>query len=154
MIVRAAVAADASSVLDLEADLFGDEAWSLPSVVEELTGPHRHAVVAVDDGTVLGYATAMRVGEVADLRRIGVGVDHQRQGVAAALLAALLDRAAADGADRMLLEVSDRNAAARTFYAAHGFTAIDARRRYYRDGSDAVVMSRPLTSRADPKGRA
>ena len=35
------------------------------------------------------------------------------------------------------------NAAASAFYAAEGFAPIDRRRRYYRDGSDAVVMERP-----------
>ena len=42
----------------------------------------------------------------------------------------------------MLLEVSAGNAGARAFYAAEGFVEIDRRRRYYRDGSDAVVMAR------------
>ena len=44
----------------------------------------------------------------------------------------------------MLLEVSAANAGAIAFYEAHGFARIDVRRRYYRDGSDAVVMLREL----------
>ena len=44
----------------------------------------------------------------------------------------------------MLLEVSAANAAAVAFYDAQGFTRIDVRRRYYRDGSDALVLARPL----------
>ncbi len=43
---------------------------------------------------------------------------------------------------RMLLEVSADNTAALAFYAAEGFVEIARRRRYYRDGSDAVVLER------------
>jgi ribosomal-protein-alanine N-acetyltransferase len=46
----------------------------------------------------------------------------------------------------MLLEVSERNEAAVAFYTAHGFSRIDVRPRYYRDGSDALVLHRTLTS--------
>ena len=42
----------------------------------------------------------------------------------------------------MLLEVSARNTGALAFYGAEGFTEIARRRRYYRDGADAVVMER------------
>ena len=56
----------------------------------------------------------------------------------------MLAAARADGAERMLLEVSAANAAAVAFYDAQGFARIDVRRRYYRDGSDALVLARPL----------
>jgi ribosomal-protein-alanine N-acetyltransferase len=44
----------------------------------------------------------------------------------------------------VLLEVREDNAAARAFYAAHAFTEIDRRRRYYRDGATAIVLLRDL----------
>ena len=53
-------------------------------------------------------------------------------------------RPAAEGADRLLLEVRENNAGAIGFYAAHGFVEIDRRPRYYRDGATAVVMRRAL----------
>ena len=66
------------------------------------------------------------------------------RGLARSLLTAALADAADSGADRMLLEVSADNPGALAFYAAAGFTEIDRRRGYYRDGADAVVMQRPL----------
>jgi ribosomal protein S18 acetylase RimI-like enzyme len=53
----------------------------------------------------------------------------------------------------MLLEVSERNESAVAFYVAHGFTRIDERPRYYRDGSDALVLHRTLVPAADASGR-
>ena len=56
----------------------------------------------------------------------------------------MVDRAAAGHADRLLLEVRETNADALAFYAAGGFVEVDRRPRYYRDGSTAIVLRRPL----------
>jgi ribosomal protein S18 acetylase RimI-like enzyme len=44
----------------------------------------------------------------------------------------------------MLLEVSAGNEPAIALYEQAGFAEIDRRRRYYRDGSDALVLAREL----------
>ena len=44
--------------------------------------------------------------------------------------------------------MAEGNAAALAFYAAEGFTEVARRRRYYRDGADAVVMQRDLPASA------
>ena len=152
MRIRLAVLEDAPALAGLEATLFGVDAWSEVAVLGELKGPGRHAVVAAEDDDLVGYAVTMRSDDVVDLQRIGVRSDRQRQGVARALLDEVLGGAAAEGADRMLLEVSAVNTAALAFYAAADFVEIDRRRRYYRDGSDAVVMRRSL-GRAGCGGR-
>jgi ribosomal-protein-alanine N-acetyltransferase len=139
--VRAGTADDVEMVTALERRLFGDDAWTEAQVREEMTGEHRRAWV-VDD---IGYAVTMDLGahaDVVDLHRIGVDPDHRRRGLGHALLDAAVD--GAGPGRRMLLEVSADNAAALAFYAAEGFTEITRRPRYYRDGSDAVVMERML----------
>jgi ribosomal-protein-alanine N-acetyltransferase len=139
MTVRAATADDVDLVTALERRLFGDDAWTEDQVREELTGPHRRAWVADE----VGYAVTMHLGadaDVVDLHRIGVDPEHRRRGLGHVLLAAALG--AAGPGRRMLLEVSADNAGAIAFYAAEGFAEITRRPRYYRDGSDAVVMER------------
>jgi [ribosomal protein S18]-alanine N-acetyltransferase len=138
--LRPAATADVDAVLALEVRLFGADAWSAGSVHEELTGPRRFAVVACDPDLV-GYAVTMTSADVVDLQRIAVHPDHRRTGVAHRLLARVVEAARAD---RMLLEVSAANAAALAFYATEGFTEIARRRRYYRDGTDALVLQRLL----------
>jgi ribosomal protein S18 acetylase RimI-like enzyme len=96
------------------------------------------------DFALEGYAVVMQIGDIADLQRIGVRPERQRHGVARALLEHAIAEAKAGGADRMLLEVSAANRNALGFYAAAGFTEIDRRPRYYKDGSDAIVMRRSL----------
>jgi [ribosomal protein S18]-alanine N-acetyltransferase len=139
--LRSATLEDASDVHALERQLFGVDAWSARSVAEELTGQRRVALVACDPG-VVGYLVTAAAGDVVDLQRVAVHPEHRRRGVARALLDAAVRKA---DAERMLLEVSELNQAALSFYAAEGFTEIDRRPRYYRDGSDAVVLELVLS---------
>jgi ribosomal-protein-alanine N-acetyltransferase len=138
MTIRPATPDDVAVISELEQRLFGVDAWSAASVREELTGERRDAVVAVEDSDVVGYAVTMRTDDVLDLQRIAVASEHRRAGVGRLLLDAV--RRGGPSVHRMLLEVSSANGAALAFYAAEGFVQIDRRPRYYRDGSDALVL--------------
>lgn len=141
MQVRPATAEDIGWVTELEAELFGADAWTAEQVGEELLGDLRRGSVTTDRS---GYAVTLRVDDVADLQRIGVRPEAQRGGVGRTLLSQAWDQARADGANRMLLEVAATNESALRFYAWAGFVEIDRRARYYRDGADAVVMRASL----------
>ena len=144
--IRPAEPRDVPALVSLEVELFGAGAWSERSVADEVDA--KRVLLAEDEaGAPTGYVITSVAGDVADLRRIGVRPDHQRRGLAGILLAAAVD---AVSADRMMLEVSDRNAAAIALYHGHGFTVLDRRRGYYADGSDALVMSRELGERMEP----
>jgi [ribosomal protein S18]-alanine N-acetyltransferase len=143
--IRGATVDDVVAVTLLEEELFPGDAWSLESVTEEVTGPHRHTLVAcADDGNVIGYVVAMQVDDVLDLHRIAVVPAERRTGVARKLLTAVQEAGREGGARRMLLEVSDGNEAALRFYAGAGFVEIDRRSGYYRDGTDALVLQAEL----------
>jgi len=148
--IRLATATDLAALVDLEVELFGPDAWDDGALRAELDGPGRRFVVAAAD-EVTGYAVSRAIGDIVDLQRIAVSPRRQRAGVATALLDDLV--AHPGDADRMMLEVSAANGAAIAFYLRHGFTQIDARRRYYRDGSDALVMTRPLDETNRRSGR-
>ena len=148
MNLRAASREDAAAIAALETVCFDRDAWSFPLVVAELTGVHREALVAVSGSDVVGYAVTMAAGDAVELLRIAVHPAGRRRGVARTLLQAVLDRAAESDAERMLLEVRVGNAAARAFYEAAGFTEIARRPRYYRDGTDALILALPLRDRS------
>lgn len=143
--IRAAEIEDREALTRLEEELFGVDAWQPAVLAEEIGLESRQWTVITDDrGEVIGYGVLAVVDDVADLLRIGVRRDQQRRGVASDLLGYAVTTAQALGAERMLLEVSSRNEAARAFYKEHQFDEIDRRARYYRDGSDAVVLARDL----------
>ena len=139
--LRAATTDDVDAVAALEEQVFGADAWSRDGVHDEITGPLRQAVVAVDeDAQVCGYVVVLGVAEVADLQRIVVAPAYRRRGVGSALLGAC-DLSAHE---RVVLEVRADNHPALAFYRLHGFAEMSRRRAYYADGTDAVVMQRPV----------
>ena len=145
--IRAATLTDLPALVELEEALFVEDAWTADVLTEELTAPHRQGWASVDDAAgLVGYAITMAVGDIADLQRISVHPAQQRHGVARELLEHARAAVKESGADRMLLEVSAANTGAVGFYAAAGFTEIDRRPRYYKDGSDAIVMRRSLAA--------
>lgn len=113
-------------------------------------GADRAAAGAGGDGamTVRGFAGYWYDGEDAQIMDIGVAKAFQRRGVACGLLRAIIDRARAQGAGRVLLEVSVENAPAISLYERFGFTRIGLRKRYYQpEGIDAHVMALDLAAR-------
>lgn len=150
--LRPAGLEDVESVAALEQEAMGADAWSAPGVRDELAGPGRRAVVATDDGVLLGYAVTWTVGDVADLQRVVVAPHARRRGLGSRLVRGLLDQAARDGVRRVLLEVSAGNHPALACYGDLGFGAIDRRPAYYRDGRDALVLQLDLPADETEEG--
>lgn len=146
MTVRPATPADTAAVAALEQENLGVDAWSEGLVADGIAGglPTISYLVAEHDGVVVGHAVASVVGDIAELQRIAVDPAHRRTGLASELVEAVVAHARAGGADRLLLEVREDNAGALAFYVARGFVEVDRRRRYYRDGTTAVVLRRGL----------
>ena len=137
---------DVAAIAALEAAALGPDAWSPALVAQGVEGtlPSVHYLVVRAGDEVAAYAATSVAGDVAELQRIAVAPHHRRSGLATRLLADVCRRAAAEGAERLLLEVREDNAGALAFYAGAGFVELDRRHRYYRDGSAAVVMELAL----------
>ncbi|MBW3092302.1 ribosomal protein S18-alanine N-acetyltransferase [Bifidobacterium sp. 82T10] len=146
-----------AAVRALEIELFGRHAWSEASIRQELDAPARTYVfdVAADrvDATIRpndirGFAGYWYDGDDAEIMDVGVGKAHQRQGIAAAMMTWLIERARSQGARRVLLEVRVDNEPAIALYRRFGFENIGLRKRYYQpEGIDAHVMALDLEPR-------
>jgi len=134
------------AVAELERACLGQDAWSETLVRQGVLGelPTITYLVAEVVGQVVGHAVVSLVLDIAELQRIAVAEEHRRSGVAARLLASVVDVTRRTTADRLLLEVREDNAGALAFYAGQGFVEIDRRRGYYRDGATAIVLRRPV----------
>lgn len=82
----------------------------------------------------------------AELLRIAVAPEARRAGVARRLLRHSETRLAAMGVAELDLEVRLSNADARSLYEAEGWRRAGLRKGYYRDGEDAVLYAKALTS--------
>jgi [ribosomal protein S18]-alanine N-acetyltransferase len=116
--------------------------WSLAMFVLELSKPSGACLAAVRDGELAGYLVCSRYDTVWHVMNISVDPDCRRQGIATALIEALLERID-DGAAQITLEVRPTNDVAIRLYERFGFRAAGRRPRYYADnGEDALVMWR------------
>ncbi|MBV6502346.1 MAG: Ribosomal-protein-alanine acetyltransferase [Fimbriimonadales bacterium] len=116
-------------------------AWSESGFRSELTNPQAHYFVALQDGTVAGYAGYWSVIDEAHITNVAVSPEHRRKGMGRTLVQYLLKDAAKRGIRCATLEVRAGNIAAISLYESMGFVACGVRKRYYpADRSDAVVM--------------
>jgi ribosomal-protein-alanine N-acetyltransferase len=141
---------DIEALLPAERELFGASAWTPEVFWSELAHPEtRRYVVAVEGEELLGYAGLVVPGAEADIQTVAVLPGRQGRGIGRVLLTGLVERAAADGATSLMLEVRADNAAAIALYTSAGFERLAVRRRYYQpDDIDAWVMRlRPLVNR-------
>ena len=148
MKLRFATSRDVAAVAELDAAVFGADAWSEQAICEELTGAGRCAVIATDGSAVTGYAVLRVVGGTAELHRMAVAPWRRRARVGSTLLDAVLSTAWGCGCTEVLLEVRADNVAALALYERCGFAELTRRRAYYADRADALVLKvkGPLTN--------
>lgn len=128
----------------LEAETFGDTAWSAETFWSELARPETRCYTGVLDAAdrLVGYAGLMVTGAGADVQTLAVAAAARGRGLGARLLRHLLAAADERGARTVLLEVRRDNGPALALYARHGFEQIARRSSYYGPGQDAVIMRR------------
>ncbi|MEO3793768.1 ribosomal protein S18-alanine N-acetyltransferase [Nonomuraea sp. B10E15] len=138
--------ADLPAVMAIEQATFPLDAWSEGMMRGELADMPRtrHYVVALVDSEIVAYAGLAAAADQADVQTIAVLEKHQGTGIGSAMLTELLAEAQRRGAREIFLEVRADNARAQTVYRHFGFEEIGTRRRYYDDGTDAIMMRRKL----------
>ncbi|WP_275956580.1 ribosomal protein S18-alanine N-acetyltransferase [Nonomuraea sediminis] len=144
--LRQMIEADLPAVMAIERATFPLDAWSEAMMRGELADQprSRHYVVAEVDGQIVGYAGLAAAADQADVQTIAVLDAHQGTGIGGALLSELLAEARRRGAREIFLEVRADNPRAQGVYGHFGFEEIGLRRRYYDDGTDAIMMRRKL----------
>jgi len=96
-------------------------------------------------GALAAFVSAALTPDMADIADVLVHPSCRRNGYARTLIHALAKRAGERGIARLTLEVSETNHPAIVLYRDMGFADDGRRRAYYADGSDAILMSRPVT---------
>ncbi|MFD7872524.1 ribosomal protein S18-alanine N-acetyltransferase [Streptomyces sp. NPDC059766] len=143
---------DIDPVLELEKELFPEDAWSRGMFWSELAhargpGATRRYVLAEHEGRVVGYAGLAASGELADVQTIAVARDHQGTGLGSRLLTELLRAATTFECAEVMLECRVDNVSAQRLYERFGFEPIGFRRGYYQPGNvDALVMRLTMKS--------
>lgn len=104
-------------------------------------------------GRLEGFGVLAALHDEAHLLNLCVRPASRGRGFARQLLRALLEGAARQGMERVVLEVRASNQAAQSLYLSEGFEVVGERPGYYPDGSareDARVMALGLAGPASP----
>lgn len=141
-----AVGPDAAGLLAaLHAKAFeGGEIWDEAAFCALLASPGTDSLVALDGEAPAGFILMRTIAGEAEMLTLAVLPSARRAGLGRALVEAGLEAARGRGAASAFLEVSVNNIAALALYRAAGWDAAGHRARYYRDGSDAIILSRGL----------
>lgn len=142
--------ADLDALIAVEEACFTNP-WTREMYQAELThaGVSFFMLARAPDRTVVGFCSYWRVVDELHINNLAVLPSYRRLGVGRALLARVLQEAAAQGAVRALLEVRRSNEEARRLYEALGFTVAGIRRAYYTGPvEDALVLWREHLDRA------
>jgi ribosomal-protein-alanine N-acetyltransferase len=153
--VRPMRIADLDALMPFEQQMFGPEAWSRQSYLDELADTELRCYIVAEavaerthltpGGSLLGTAGLLTIGETAQILTVGVLPAARRRGVGRLLVRALVAEARRRRATEVLLEVREDNHAAQRLYAGEGFTVLGKRRGYYEQGRvDAITMRYPI----------
>jgi len=76
-----------------------------------------------------------------------VNQKYRKKGFGTQLMSYLIKHCEEFNINKLYLEVSDNNSIAEKFYSSFDFSTVGIRRNYYKDGSDALLKEKKLTSK-------
>ena len=133
-------------VAELEKQCFSMP-WSEKSIASELDNQLALWLVAIDGDRVVGYIGSQTVLPETDMMNVAVHAQRRREGVAEALVDALVVELKQVGSTSLTLEVRASNAPAIGLYTKLGFVEVGRRKNYYRDPrEDALILRKEWES--------
>jgi [ribosomal protein S18]-alanine N-acetyltransferase len=136
---------DFKSICKLDEECFPPEiAYDPEEIAGALAQPHTFCIVAEREEQVIGFILVHYRRAVGHIITIDIRPDFRRGGIGNRLMDTAEKRFQQLGVRRVVLEVDLRNESAIAFYAARGYATRRILYHYYRDGSDAWLMEKPL----------
>ena len=139
--IRQAIAKDLDAIVKLEMDTF-DDAYTSQTIQNDINSNKLKVLVA--DNKIIGYITIGKVLDEAEIERIAIIKELRKMGYATNLLNETINELIGSGIKKVYLEVRSDNLAAIKLYLKCGFQNISTRKKYYKDGCDAIVMANYL----------
>ena len=135
---------DLRSILRIENESFGENAWPRELFVEYARESPDLFLVAAAGNRIAGYSTARFARGVVELASIAVLPRYRERGAATLLLKATIQKARRRKAQAIWLMVRPDNEAAVAFYRKSGFVRVSTVSKYYEDGSPGWRMKLSL----------
>ncbi len=143
IVIRAMSIADLEDVIKIE-QLCYSPPWKKEHFIHEIHSPVSFPFVLTINGLVAGYLCLMSLFEEAQIMNITVSSQYRGKGLAQMLIEFAVKTAAEKGADNLVLEVRESNAAAISLYEKNGFVRYFVRKKYYEGLEDALLLEKSL----------
>jgi len=158
--IRAMTLADLDAIMQIERQAF-KYPWSRHMYLVDLQQNRMASYLVVylpnsgDDAVppVLAYGGFWLMVDEAHIATVASHPEWRGCGLGQYLMLGLLEQAMARGAVSSTLEVRVGNLAARTLYEKLGYELRGARRHYYEDGEDAIIMTTPALAEPGMQAR-
>ena len=138
--IRIATSNDLADILSIEKKVF-KRPWSKEQLSWELNSqPAAENYVMLARGNMIGYLFSHVVDDDVQILNIAIDIPFQHKGYGEQLLSYFLDQFNEDSS--IHLEVRKSNFPAINLYLKFGFHETGARKGYYADGEDAIIMQR------------
>ena len=96
---------------------------------------------------LIGICAFHVVFDEAQINFFAVNEKYRKKGFGSLLMSYLIEQCKKLNINKLFLEVSHDNFIAEKFYSSFDFSTVGIRRNYYKDGSDALLKEKKLTSK-------
>tara|TARA_B100001250_G_scaffold405004_1_gene421780 strand:- start:471 stop:902 length:432 start_codon:yes stop_codon:yes gene_type:complete len=139
MNIRTGTLSDLTKIVQIENQVFKNSHWSLNIIRDELMpSKDRETLVITDHENIIGYLMIRKFKNQIDILNFAINKFFQTKGIGWKLLNHFLETL--PKMTQVTLEVKQGNKKAINLYHKAGFYNVGFRKRYYRDGSDALIM--------------
>ena len=97
--------------------------------------------------TLIGICVFHVVLDEAQINFFAINQKYRGKGYGSQLMRYLIKQCEILNINKLFLEVSQTNATAEKFYSQFDFSTVGIRRNYYKDGSDALLKEKKLTTK-------
>ena len=121
--------------------------WSKNQWVNEFKKEGTQVFGLINSNEVIGICVLQVVLDEAQINYFVVNQKFRKRGFGSDLMIYLIKRCEKQNIKKMLLEVSQKNVIAQKFYESFYFSTMGIRRNYYKDGSNALLKEKKLTTK-------
>ena len=121
--------------------------WSKKQWDNELKKDGIKVIGILLSNLVIGICVFQVILDEAQINFFVVDQKYRKQGFGSYLMSYLIKQCEILNITKLLLEVSNTNVTAKKFYSRFDFATVGIRKNYYRDGSDAILKEKKITTK-------
>ncbi|OGT47927.1 MAG: ribosomal-protein-alanine N-acetyltransferase [Gammaproteobacteria bacterium RIFCSPHIGHO2_12_FULL_38_11] len=115
--------------------------WT-PSIFQDCFNDHYYNWIIRDNNKPAGFITVKNNHDHWEIMQIVIDKNYQQQGLATKLVEYTIKQAKKLSVEKIQLEVRRSNTAAISLYQKCGFQKVGIRKKYYKDGEEAILMDK------------